>query len=124
MTFVFTGDLSSISRDSVEDLVKRYGGRVTSAVSGKTTYLVVGAEAGATKTKKADDLKIPKLDEDGLFHLIATSPGQGDNGTSTGAASKKSTAAIKMEKEINIIITTIKIIKSRMKMSKQFDRED
>ncbi|TPX45812.1 hypothetical protein SeLEV6574_g03630 [Synchytrium endobioticum] len=98
MTFVFTGELSSITRESAADLVQKYGARVTGGVSKKTTYLVVGDEPGVTKTKKADDLKVSKLDEDGLFNLIATSPAQGATGGSS--APKKSAATIRKEKEI------------------------
>lgn len=44
--------------------------RVTSAVSRKTTYVVVGNEPGKTKTDKAKDLGIPMIDEDGLFDIV------------------------------------------------------
>ncbi|TPX38378.1 hypothetical protein SmJEL517_g00196 [Synchytrium microbalum] len=96
LTFVFTGDLSSISRDDAKQLVERYGARVTSAVSGKTTYLVVGEEPGESKTKKATELKVKILDEDGLFELIATRPGK----DGSAPEKKKSAATIKKEKEI------------------------
>ncbi|RKP14524.1 replication factor RFC1 C terminal domain-containing protein [Piptocephalis cylindrospora] len=80
LTFVFTGELSSIDRDQSSDLVRRYGGRVTSAVSGKTSYLVVGEkDVGATKTKKADSLGTPTLDEDAFLALIASKPAQEDD---------------------------------------------
>ena len=42
LTFVFTGNMDNLSRDDATDLVKTLGGRVTTAVSGKTNYLVVG----------------------------------------------------------------------------------
>lgn len=73
LTFVFTGELSSISRDSAQDLVKRYGGRVTSAPSGKTDYVVVGEGAGASKLGKIQSLGLKTLDEDSLFELIRSS---------------------------------------------------
>mmetsp|Transcript_2927 Transcript_2927/g.5901 ORF Transcript_2927/g.5901 Transcript_2927/m.5901 type:complete len:1033 (-) Transcript_2927:1558-4656(-) len=41
-TFVFTGVMDNLNRDDAIDLVKTLGGRVTTAVSGKTNYLVVG----------------------------------------------------------------------------------
>ena len=41
-TFVFTGVMGNLNRDDAIDLVKTLGGRVTTAVSGKTNYLVVG----------------------------------------------------------------------------------
>lgn len=70
MAFVFTGDLSSISRDDATDLVKRYGARVTTAPSGKTDYVVVGENAGASKLEKIEKFNLKTLDEDGLFDLI------------------------------------------------------
>ncbi|KAJ3388572.1 hypothetical protein HDU84_009670 [Entophlyctis sp. JEL0112] len=73
LTFVFTGELSSISRDDAQDLVKRYGGRVTTGVSGKTSYVVVGEEAGQSKLAKAESLKIKTLAEDELLDLIRNS---------------------------------------------------
>eukprot|EP00953_Heterococcus_sp_UTEX-ZZ885_P001352 1242-Heterococcus_DN1.PRE.1 len=40
--FAITGQLDSLSRDAAEDMIKEYGGKVTTAVSGKTTYLLYG----------------------------------------------------------------------------------
>ncbi|KAJ1654436.1 DNA replication factor C complex subunit Rfc1 [Dispira simplex] len=75
LTFVFTGELTSISRSDGESLVKRHGGRVTSAASSKTSFLVVGEEPGASKMAKGQKLGIKMLDEDSLFDLIlALSP--------------------------------------------------
>lgn len=80
LTFVFTGELSSIDREQSADLARRYGGRVTSAVSRKTDYLVVGEkDVGATKINKATALGTATLDEDGFFNLIATSPAKEDD---------------------------------------------
>ncbi|KAJ3072599.1 hypothetical protein HDU98_003322 [Podochytrium sp. JEL0797] len=72
-TFVFTGELTSITRDDAQDLVKRYAGRVTGSISGKTTYVVVGEEAGVKKLEKATALKIKQINEDELLDLIRTS---------------------------------------------------
>lgn len=52
MTFVITGVLDAIERDDAVDLIQRYGGKVTSAVSKKTSYLIVGRDPGESKTKK------------------------------------------------------------------------
>lgn len=70
LTFVITGQLSSITREDTADLIKKYGGRVTSAVSGKTSYLIVGEEPGESKLNKAKSLKLPTLDEDSFFDFI------------------------------------------------------
>ncbi|KAJ3312006.1 hypothetical protein HDU76_002990 [Blyttiomyces sp. JEL0837] len=72
-TFVFTGELSSITREDAQDLVKRYGGRVTTSISKKTSFVVVGADAGPAKLKKVEELKVKTLDEDALFDLIKAS---------------------------------------------------
>jgi len=52
MTFVITGVLESIEREEAQDIIQRYGGKVTSAVSKKTSYLIVGRDPGASKTNK------------------------------------------------------------------------
>ena len=67
-TFVFTGNLETLSRDDGADLVKCLGGRVTTSVSSKTSYLVVGEvlEDGrpyheGTKYKRASTLDNVKI---------------------------------------------------------------
>lgn len=62
--------MSSIGRDEASDLVKRYGGRVTGAPSGKTDYVVIGDNPGESKIDKVKKLNLKTLDEDGLFDLI------------------------------------------------------
>lgn len=52
LTFVFTGVGESLDRDETTDLVKKYGGRVTTSLSKKTSYLVVGDDSGDSKTNK------------------------------------------------------------------------
>ena len=52
LTFVITGVLESIERDDAADLIQRYGGKVTGSVSKKTSYLVVGRDAGESKISK------------------------------------------------------------------------
>lgn len=42
LTFVISGEFESVSRPKLEQIIKEKGGRVTSAVSGKTNYLIVG----------------------------------------------------------------------------------
>ena len=52
LTFVITGVLESIERNDAADLIQRYGGKVTGSVSKKTSYLVVGRDAGESKITK------------------------------------------------------------------------
>lgn len=66
-TFVITGTLS-MERSDAEKLIKARGGKVTSSVSKKTDYVVVGANPGS-KFQKAQELGITVLDE-GQFKLL------------------------------------------------------
>ena len=52
LTFVITGVLESLERDEAADIIKKYGGKVTTSVSRKTSYIVVGEEAGESKLAK------------------------------------------------------------------------
>ena len=52
LTFVITGVLESLERDEATDIIKKYGGKVTTNVSGKTSYIVIGEEAGESKLAK------------------------------------------------------------------------
>jgi DNA ligase (NAD+) len=61
-TFVFTGELSKRTREEAGELVKSHGGTVTSSVSRKTDYVVVGANPGS-KYEKAKSLGVAILDE-------------------------------------------------------------
>ncbi|MVN89164.1 NAD-dependent DNA ligase LigA [Deinococcus sp. HMF7620] len=68
LTFVITGSLSQ-SRDVVKAHLQRYGGRVSGSVTKKTSYLVAGEDGGG-KLEKAQELKVPVLDEAGLEALL------------------------------------------------------
>ncbi|HEX4147229.1 MAG TPA: NAD-dependent DNA ligase LigA [Pirellulales bacterium] len=68
-TFVVTGTLAKYSRDEIQDLIARHGGRATSSVSKSTDYVVAGAEAG-TKLAKAQKLGITILDEAAFDRLL------------------------------------------------------
>jgi DNA ligase (NAD+) len=70
LTFVFTGGLS-VSREAVQELVERHGGRATGSVSGNTDYLVVGEDPGQTKRSDAEREEVPELDERAFADLLA-----------------------------------------------------
>ncbi|MBR2908192.1 MAG: NAD-dependent DNA ligase LigA [Clostridia bacterium] len=72
LTFVLTGTLPTMSRDEASDLIRNKGGKVTGSVSKKTSYVVAGEEAGS-KLRKAQELGITILDEDGLMRLLGES---------------------------------------------------
>jgi DNA ligase (NAD+) len=67
--FVLTGALERWSRDELGELLQSLGARVTSSVSSKTDYVVVGARPGS-KAAKADALGVRRLDESELAALL------------------------------------------------------
>jgi DNA ligase (NAD+) len=70
-TFVLTGTLPTLTRDAARERIEALGGRVTSSVTRKTNYVVVGEAAGS----KADDarrLGVPTLDEAAFLELMGT----------------------------------------------------
>ncbi|XP_020617063.1 replication factor C subunit 1-like [Orbicella faveolata] len=69
LTFVITGVLEGIERDDAVDLIQRYGGKVTHSVSKKTSYIVVGRDAGESKLSKAKQCGTTQLD-------VKTKPGK------------------------------------------------
>ena len=68
-TFVFTGGLAGLSRDEAKAMVAARGGKVTSSVSAKTDYVVVGVDPGS-KLAKARELGVTILDEAQFRELI------------------------------------------------------
>lgn len=69
---VVTGTLEGYSREAADEAIKSRGGKCPGSVSKNTTAVVVGEAPGAAKLTKAQDLKIPILDEAGFEHLLAT----------------------------------------------------
>jgi DNA ligase (NAD+) len=67
--FVLTGSLPSLTRDAAKELIEAAGGKVSSAVSKKTDFVVAGAEAGS-KLEKARLLAIRVIDEGQLLTLL------------------------------------------------------
>jgi DNA ligase (NAD+) len=73
LTIVVTGSLVDFSRDSAKEAILSRGGKASGSVSKKTDYVVVGDNAGS-KADKAEQLKVPVLDEDGFKTLLAEGP--------------------------------------------------
>ena len=68
-TFVLTGTLPTLTREQAKALIEQKGGKVTGSVSKKTSYVVVGEDAGS-KLVRAQELQIPLLDEAALMNLL------------------------------------------------------
>ncbi|MFK7604133.1 NAD-dependent DNA ligase LigA [Deinococcus sp. SM5_A1] len=69
LNFVITGSLGR-PRDAIKAELEAAGGRVTGSVTGKTSYLIAGEDAGS-KLTRAQELEVPVLDEAGLAELLA-----------------------------------------------------
>jgi len=69
-TFVLTGTLPTLKRDEAKNLIVKAGGKVTSSVSAKTNYVVVGEDAGS-KLEKAQSLGVELLSEAELLELLS-----------------------------------------------------
>jgi len=69
LTFVFTGELESWTRDEAQELVEENGGHASSSVSSKTNYVIAGPGAGS-KMDKAKKQNVKILDEDGFKKLL------------------------------------------------------
>ncbi len=73
LTVVITGSLEGFTRDEAAAAVQELGGKVTSSVSKKTSFVVAGDKPGA-KYDKALSLGVPVLDEAGLRALLEQGP--------------------------------------------------
>lgn len=69
MTFVLTGALSQFTREEATEHIERFGGKASGSVSKKTTYVIVGENAGS-KERKARELGIPILSEEAFLEMI------------------------------------------------------
>jgi DNA ligase (NAD+) len=72
MSIVVTGTVEGFTREEAEEAITSRGGKSPGSVSKKTTAVVVGADPGASKLTKAEELGIPQLDAAGFHHLLAT----------------------------------------------------
>jgi len=71
-SIVVTGALNGWTREEAEDAITSRGGKSPGSVSKKTDAVVVGADPGASKLSKAQELGIPILEGAGFAHLLET----------------------------------------------------
>ena len=69
LTFVLTGALSKFTRDEASEKIELLGGKASGSVSKKTSYVIVGENAGS-KERKARELGIPILTENEFLEMI------------------------------------------------------
>lgn len=69
MIFVLTGGLDNYSRKEAEEIIENFGGKTSSSVSKKTTYVLAG-EDGGSKLTKAQELGIPIITEEEFINMI------------------------------------------------------
>lgn len=70
MTFVVSGVFRNFSRDGVKEAIERNGGKVSGSISGKTSYVLAGADMGPAKRTKAEELNVKVIDEDEFTRMI------------------------------------------------------
>ena len=69
-SFVITGTLQSMGRETAAEKIREFGGTFQTAVAKDTTYLVAGGKVGASKLKKAEQYGTKIIDEQTLLELI------------------------------------------------------
>ena len=69
LTFVLTGTLPTLTRDEASKMIEDEGGKTSSSVSKKTSYVLAGVEAGS-KLKKAQDLGVTIIDEEAFIKML------------------------------------------------------
>ena len=100
LTFVFTGLLDALGREEGIQLVKRYGGKVTTAPSSKTSFVVLGNDAGPKKLETIAKLGLKTINEDGLFELIRRLPANGGDGKAAEKFEEKKRAEMQKVKDM------------------------
>jgi len=70
LTFVISGVFEKVSRNELKELIEKNGGKNTSSISAKTSYLVAGANMGPAKLAKAEKLGLKIISEDEFLAMI------------------------------------------------------
>lgn len=118
LTFVITGVLPSLERDECKKIIESYGGRVTTAVSGKTDYLLAGRDVGKTKTDKAEKLRVKIITEDDLLEMIRTRSGTKEDSQAKSPVKKSPKPTALKPRDTN---TFVSISSPKLQVYKQDD---
>lgn len=70
-SFVVSGVFTKVSRIELKKLIEDNGGKVSSSISGKTSFVVAGDNMGPSKRTKAEGLGIPIISEDDFLQMIS-----------------------------------------------------
>ncbi|GAB4250995.1 MAG: NAD-dependent DNA ligase LigA [Vicingaceae bacterium] len=70
LTFVVSGVFKNYSRDGIKETIEKNGGKISSSISKKTSYVVAGENMGPSKLEKATALGIPIINEEQLDEMI------------------------------------------------------
>ena len=89
LTFVFTGLLGTLGREEGQELVKQHGGKITGAPSKKTSFVVLGSDAGPKKLETIQQYGLRTINEEGLFELIRKLPANGGDGKAANQHKEK-----------------------------------
>ncbi len=69
-TFVVSGVFETVSRTELKKLIEDNGGKVSSSISSKTSYLVAGDKMGPSKRTKAETLNVPIISEQDFLNML------------------------------------------------------
>ena len=81
--------MPNLDRGTAEQTAKQYGAKVTKSILGKTSLVVLGADAGPSKVQKIKQNKIKAIDEAGFIKLLELMPADGGSGAAAEAAKLK-----------------------------------
>jgi DNA ligase (NAD+) len=70
-TFVVSGVFAKVSRNELKQLIEDNGGKVSSSISKKTSYIVAGDKMGPSKKTKAESLGVSIISEDDFLLMIS-----------------------------------------------------
>ncbi|MEG1649105.1 MAG: NAD-dependent DNA ligase LigA [Rikenellaceae bacterium] len=70
MSIVISGTFIHFTRDTLKEMIEQHGGKNSSSISSKTSFVVAGDKMGPAKLQKAEKLGIKIIDEDQLLEMI------------------------------------------------------